>query len=82
MYVTPINCWKKDDYLPGEWPVALLSQPYEYPLSRHAGGSIPYMKYPEHVYGEKTHTLHAIPGVGHNTTGMFGSPIGLEELFN
>jgi hypothetical protein len=80
------DCWKRDDYLPDEWPCyrnhmdtrcpAMLEGPFR----RNRG--IQYMKYLEEVYGEKTHKLHVIPGVGHNATGMFGSPIGLEELFN
>jgi hypothetical protein len=80
------DCWKKDDYGPEEWPCfrnhmdtrcpAMLEGPFR----RNRG--IQYMKYLEQVYGEKTHRLHVIPGVGHNATGMFGSPIGLEELFN
>lgn len=80
------DCWKKDDYLPEEWPCfrnhmdtrcpAMLEGPFR----RDRG--IQYMKYLEHVYGEKTHVLHVIPGVGHNATGMFGSPIGMLEIFD
>lgn len=40
------------------------------------------MKYLQDYYGEETHVLHIIPGVGHSATGMFGSPIGLRELFD
>jgi hypothetical protein len=53
----------------------------EGPFRRDRG--IQYMKHFEHVYGEKTHKLLVIPGVGHSSaTGMFGSSVGLEELFN
>jgi hypothetical protein len=33
------------------------------------------------LYGEPVHTLREIPGVGHNASGMFGSEIGMRELF-
>jgi hypothetical protein len=80
------DCWKRQDYLPSEWPCfrnhmdtrcpAMLEGPY-----RRVRG-IQYMKHLEELYGEKTHKLHIIPGVGHDATGMFGSAIGLKELFN
>ena len=80
------DCWKREDYPPGEWPCfrnhmdtrcpAMLEGPFR----RRRG--IQYMKYLEHVYGEPTHVLHVIPGVGHNATGMFGSAIGLQEIFD
>ena len=41
-----------------------------------------YMRYLEDIYGRPVHKLHEIPGVGHNASAMFGSEIGLRELFN
>jgi hypothetical protein len=40
-----------------------------------------YMAYLEHLYGQPTHTLHEIPGVGHNASGIFSSEIGMQEIF-
>ena len=40
-----------------------------------------YMKYLEELYGYPVHKMHTIPGVGHNATAMFGSEVGLFELF-
>ncbi len=40
------------------------------------------MRYLEDIYGRPVHKLHEIPGVGHNASAMFGSEIGLRELFN
>ena len=86
LYSCSSDCWKREDYLPEEWPCfrnhmdircpAMLEGPFR----RKRG--ILYMKYLESFYGKPTHVLHIIPGVGHNATGIFGSPIGLEELFN
>jgi hypothetical protein len=80
------DCWKREEFLPGEWPCfrnhmdtrcpAMLEGP-----NRRTRG-LQYMKYLEDVYGEKTHKLHVVFGVGHNATGIFGSPIGLQELFD
>lgn len=39
------------------------------------------MKYLETLYGEPTHSLREVPGVGHNATGIFSSEIGMKELF-
>jgi len=80
------SCWKRSDFLADEGPCfrnhmdtrcpAMLEGPY-----RRARG-LQYMKYLEAFYGEKTHVLHVVPGVGHNATAMFGSDIGLHELFD
>ena len=81
------SCWKRNhwDVDAGEakcWRnqmdircPAMLQGPY-----RKARGH-QYMKYLESLYGHPVHKLHTIPGVGHNATAMFGSKIGLEELF-
>jgi hypothetical protein len=81
------DCWKRDDYLPEEWPCfrnhmdARCPAMLEGPFRRQRG--VAYMKYLKQLYGEDmTHVLHIIPGVGHNATAMFGSPIGMEELFD
>lgn len=86
--VCDASCWKRknsslDD---GEWPCfrnqmdtrcpAMLQGP----CRRTRGHQ--YMRYLEDLYGEPTHTLHTIPGVGHNASAMFGSAIGLKELFD
>jgi hypothetical protein len=39
------------------------------------------MKHLEDIYGEPTHTLFEVPGVGHNASAMFSSEIGMKELF-
>lgn len=81
------DCWKREDYLPGmEWPCfrnhmdtrcpAMLEGPY-----RRIRGEL-YMRYLKEFYGSKTHLLHIIPNVGHNGTAMFGSDIGMTELFD
>ena len=79
------SCWKRDEWDVGEGKCfrnhmdsrcpAMLQGPY-----RRARGQ-QYMKYLEDLYGRPTHTLHTIPGVGHNATAMFGSEIGMRELF-
>ena len=80
------SCWKKENYEEGsEWPCfrnemdtrcpAMLQGP----CRRTRGHQ--YMRYLEDLYGEKTHVLHTIHGVGHNATAMFGSRTGLQELF-
>lgn len=81
------DCWKRDDYLPGEWPCfrnhmdTRCPAMIEGPFRRQRG--VAYMKYLKQLYGEKmTHVLHIIPGVGHNATAMFGSPTGMKELFD
>ncbi len=38
------------------------------------------MKYLEDLYGEPVHQLFEVPGIGHNATGMFMSPIGLKVV--
>jgi hypothetical protein len=80
------SCWKKQDFLPEEWPCfrnhmdsrcpAMLEGP-----NRRTRG-LRFKKYLELYYGRPTHVLHVIPGVGHNATAMFGSPVGLQELFD
>lgn len=40
-----------------------------------------YMRYLERLYGKPTHKLHEIKGVGHDAAAMFGSDIGMEEIF-
>ena len=80
------DCWKREEYLPDERPCyshqidtrcpAML----EGPNRRDRG--ILYMQHLEFVYGEKTHVFHVIPDAGHNATAMFGSSIGLQELFD
>lgn len=80
------SCWKRQDYLPEEWPCfrnhmdtrcpALLEGQF-----RRMRGEL-FMTHLEHVYGEETHKLHVIDGVGHSAAGMFGSPLGLQELFD
>jgi hypothetical protein len=80
------SCWKRENYLEHEWPCfrnsidsrcpAMLQGPCRRTRGRN------YMKYLENLYGEATHTLHEIPGMGHNATAMFSSEVGLRELFN
>lgn len=80
------DCWKRTDYLPDEGPCyrnhmdtrcpAMLQGP-----NRRTRGH-QYMKYLEALYGEPTHVLHTVPGTGHNASGMFGSEIGMQELFD
>lgn len=84
--VCDASCWKREDYLEDEWPCfrnqmdtrcpAMLQGP----CRRTRGHQ--YMKYLENLYGEPTHTLHEVPGVGHNASAIFGSEIGLKELFD
>jgi pimeloyl-ACP methyl ester carboxylesterase len=82
------DCWKRgDNFDPdlGEWSCfrndmdtrcpAMLQGP-----NRRTRG-YQYMKYLEWLYGEPTHVLYTIPGVGHNATGIFSSEIGMRELF-
>lgn len=40
-----------------------------------------YMQYLEHLYGKKTHRLHVINGTGHDAAAMFGSEVGMKEIF-
>jgi hypothetical protein len=80
------SCWKRQDFLPEEWPCfrnhmdsrcpAMLEGP-----NRRTRG-LRFKKYLELYYGRPTHRLHVVPGVGHNATAMFGSPVGLQELFD
>jgi hypothetical protein len=82
-----VSCWKKQDFLPKEWPCfqnhmdshcpAMLEGPNQCTQGLH------FKKYRELYYGQPTHVLHVIPGVGHNATAMFGSPVAsLQELFD
>jgi len=41
-----------------------------------------YMKHLQDLYGEPTHQLKEVPGVGHNASAMFGSEIGMKEIFD
>ena len=81
------SCWKREDYDPeDEWPCfrnsmdtrcpAMLQGPFRNARAHQ------YMRYLEDIYGRPVHKLHEIPGVGHNASAMFGSEIGLRELFN
>jgi hypothetical protein len=80
------SCWKRENYLEHEWPCFRNSMDnrcpamLQGPCRRTRGHQ--YMKYLENLYGEPTHTLHEIPGVGHNATAMFSSEVGLRELFD
>ena len=79
------SCWKREDYDEGEWPCfrnsmdtrcpALLQGPCRRTRGRQ------YMKYLETLYGQPTHALFEVEGVGHNASGMFGSEVGLKQLF-
>jgi hypothetical protein len=80
------SCWKRSDFDPTtEWQCfrnhmdtrcpAMLQGP-----NRRTRGH-QYIKYLEWFYGEPTHRIHTIPGVGHNATAMFASEIGMRELF-
>lgn len=80
------SCWKRDVWdnvtenlcfrndMDTRCP-AMLQGPY-----RRARG-YQYMKYLETLYGKPTHHLYTINGIGHNASGMFGSKIGMRELF-
>ena len=80
------DCWKRSDFLPGEWTCyrnhmdTRCSAMLEGSFRRQRGEN--YMKYLKLYYGESTHVFHVIKGVGHNATGMFGSSVGLQELFD
>ena len=84
--VCDASCWKRENYADNEWPCfrnemdtrcpAMLQGP----CRRTRGHQ--YMKYLEDLYGEPTHQLREVPGVGHNASAMFGSEIGLKELFD
>jgi hypothetical protein len=80
------SCWKRNEWDNAtEWQCyrnhmdsrcpAMLQGPY-----RRARG-LQYMRYLENLYGKSTHTLRTVPGAGHNATAMFGSEIGMNELF-
>jgi hypothetical protein len=79
------SCWKRSNFEPTENVCfrnhmdtrcpAMLQGP-----NRRTRGH-EYMKYLEWFYGEPTHMLHTVPGVGHNATAMFASDIGMRELF-
>lgn len=79
------SCWKRDDYLAGEWPCfrnemdtrcpAMLQGP----CRRTRGWQ--YLRYLRELYGEPVHALIEVPGVGHNASAMFGSYEGMRELF-
>jgi pimeloyl-ACP methyl ester carboxylesterase len=80
------SCWKRLDFLPGEESCfrnhmdnrcpAMLEGP-----NRRTRG-LQYMDYLREIYGNHTHVLHVIDGVGHNATAMFSSTVGLLELFD
>lgn len=82
------SCWKREKYDTNlEWPCfrnhmdtrcpAMLQGPFRRTRGQH------YQEYLKNVYnGKPTHVFHVIPGVGHNATGIFGSEIGLRELFD
>jgi hypothetical protein len=79
------SCWKRDKWEVDEWrcfrnqmdtrcPAMLQG-----PCRRTRGYQ--YMSYLEDLYGKPTHAIHTVPGIGHNASGMFGSDIGMLELF-
>ena len=81
-----VSCWKRERYETNEhacWrndmdtrcPAMLQG-----PCRRTRGYQ--YMEYLRTLYGEPTHHLFTVPGVGHNASGMFGSEIGMRELFD
>jgi hypothetical protein len=84
--VCDASCWKREQYAENEWACwrndmdtrcpAMLQGP-----CRRTRG-YQYMKYLETLYGEPTHHLFTVPGVGHNASGMFSSEIGMRELFD
>jgi hypothetical protein len=73
-----LGCWKRENYLEHEWLCfpAMLQGPCRWIQGRQ------YMKYLENLYGEPTHTMQEIPGVGHNATAIFSSKVGLQGLFD
>ena len=80
------SCWKRVNYSANEWPCyrnemdtrcpAMLQGP-----CRNTRGH-QYMKYLQDVYGHPVHELYEVPGVGHNASAIFGSEIGMKELFS
>ena len=84
--VCDASCWKREQYAENEWACwrndmdtrcpAMLQGP-----CRRTRG-YQYMKYLETLYGEPTHHLFTVPGVGHNASGMFSSETGMRELFD
>lgn len=83
--VCDASCWKREHYDKNEWPCfrnqmdSRCPAMLQGPCRRTRGYQ--YMLYLEKLYGRPTHNLHTIPGVGHNASGMFGSEIGMKELF-
>ena len=82
------DCWKRETYDQAlEWPCfrnhmdtrcpAMLQGPFRRTRGQH------YQEYLKHIYGGKPiHVFHVVEGVGHDATGIFGSEIGLQELFD
>ena len=79
------SCWKQETYEEDEWacfrndmdtrcPV-MLQGPYRR-IRAHQ-----FMNFLEDLYGQPTHHMYTIPGVGHNASGMFSSDIGMREIF-
>ena len=67
----------------------MFPEPYGYAMSGHVGGSIPAPKGCGLFEASKTIVRgkdDARPpyhsGIGHNATAMFGSPNGMQELFD
>jgi hypothetical protein len=79
------SCWKRENYLPGEWPCfrnemdTRCQAMLQGPCRRTRGWQ--YLKYLRSLYGEPIHALIEVPGVGHNASAMFGSRVGMRELF-
>lgn len=80
------SCWKREVYEEGEWPCFRNSMDTRCPAmlqgpNRRTRG-FQYMRYLKTLYGRPVHRLFEIPGVGHNAAAMFGSEVGLRELFD
>ena len=83
--VCDASCWKREHYEEDEGPCwrndmdtrcpAMLQGPCRRTRCYQ------YMDYLETLYGEPTHHLYTVPGVGHNASGVFSSEIGMRELF-
>jgi hypothetical protein len=80
------SCWKRKNYdHDNEWPCFRNDMDTRCPAMLQGAcrrtRAHQYMRYLEDLYGQKTHILHTIRGVGHNASAMFGSRIGMKELF-
>jgi hypothetical protein len=72
--------WKRDVYEEDEWPCFRNSMDTRCPAMLEGPFRLLTVVCSTY-YGELTHELHVVEGVGYDAKGMFGSPIAIKKIF-